>query len=202
MPTYHLAIDIGASSGRHILGHVEDGKIILEEVYRFPNGAAMQNGHLCWDIEQLFSEILTGMKACKDAGKIPVTLGIDNWAVDFVLLDENHHRIGDAVSYRDSRTEGMRSWVRQHISDEELYHRTGIQYQPFNTIYQLAAIRDDLPKAHSLLMIPDYFHFRLTGNKCFEYTNASSTGLVNAEKRPGTVSSLIFWAIPRHCFRN
>ena len=183
MHTYHLAIDIGASSGRHILGHVEDGTIILEEIYRFPNSAAMQNGHLCWDVDGLFSEILTGMAVCRDAGKIPVTLGIDTWAVDFVLLNAENHRIGDAVSYRDSRTEGMREWVRQRISDEALYRRTGIQYQPFNTIYQLAAIRDRLPQAHSLLMIPDYFHFLLTGNKCFEYTNASSTGLLNAEEK-------------------
>lgn len=181
--TYHLAIDIGASSGRHILGHMEHEKIILEEVYRFPNGAFEKNGHLCWDAAQLFSEILTGMKVCKDVGKIPVTLGIDTWAVDFVLLDEENHLIGDTVSYRDNRTNGMRDWVRQRISDEELYCRTGIQYQPFNTIYQLAAIRDILPQAHSLLMIPDYFHFLLTGNKCFEYTNASSTGLLNAAEK-------------------
>ena len=200
MHTYHLAIDIGASSGRHILGHVENGKIILEEVYRFPNGAAEQSGHLCWDVDALFSEILTGMQACKDTGKIPVTLGLDTWAVDFVLLDENNHRIGDAVSYRDSRTEGMREWVRQCIPDKELYRRTGIQYQPFNTIYQLTAIRDSLPQAHSMLMIPDYFHFLLTGNKCFEYTNASSTGLLNAAEKTWDRELIDLLGFPQQLF--
>lgn len=200
MHTYHLAIDIGASSGRHMLGHVEDGKIILEEVYRFPNGAAEKNGHLCWDVDQLFSEILTGMTICRDAGKIPVTLGIDTWAVDFVLLDAENHRIGDAVSYRDSRTDGMRDWVRQRISDEELYRHTGIQYQPFNTVYQLAAIRDSLPQAHSMLMIPDYFHFLLTGNKCFEYTNASSTGLLDAAEKTWDRELIDLLGFPQQLF--
>lgn len=181
--TYHLAIDIGASSGRHILGHLEDGKIILEEIYRFPNGAEMKNGHLCWDVDGLFQEILNGLKACKTAEKIPATLGIDTWAVDFVLTDKNGTRLENAVAYRDSRTQGMDSILEETISFRELYEKTGIQKQPFNTIYQLRALGDDLKKADTLMMIPDYFHFLLTGVQKFEYTNASSTGLLNAEKK-------------------
>ena len=200
MYTYHLAIDIGASSGRHILGHLDDGKIILEEIYRFPNGAEMKDGHLCWDVDALFVSILNGLKACKAAGKIPTTIGIDTWAIDFVRLDSENHRLGDVVAYRDHRTEGMRDWVRSRIPDEELYARTGIQYQPFNTIYQLAAIRDILAETDSILMVPDYFHFLLTGNKCFEYTNASTTGLLNAAKKTWDYDLIDTLGYPRRLF--
>ena len=134
MQQYYLAIDIGASSGRHILGSVQDGKIVLEEIHRFPNGMSEKNGHRCWDVDKLFQEILTGMKKCKELGKIPVSVGIDTWAVDFVLLNEKDERIGDAVGYRDSRTEGMDEEVYRIIPEEELYGRTGIQKQIFNTI--------------------------------------------------------------------
>ncbi len=184
---YYLAIDIGASSGRHILGHVEDGKLILEEVYRFDNLQVHKNGHDCWDMDNLWIGIIGGLKACKAAEKIPTTIGIDTWAVDFVLLDENDAVIGDAVAYRDSRTEGMREIVNAAIPVQELYARTGIQYQPFNTIYQLTALKRERPeqleKAKRFLMIPEYFNFRLTGVKCNEYTNASSTNLVNAKTK-------------------
>ena len=104
---YYLAVDIGASSGRHMLSHLENGKIVLEEIYRFPNGMIEKNGHKVWDVDQLFQEVLTGMKKCAMVGKIPYSMGIDTWAVDFVLLDENDERIGDAVAYRDARTTGM-----------------------------------------------------------------------------------------------
>ena len=184
---YYLAIDIGASSGRHILGHVEDGRLILEEVYRFDNLQVHRKGHDCWDMENLWNGIIGGLKACKASGKIPVTVGIDTWAVDFVLLDEKDAVIGDAVAYRDSRTEGMREIVNQIIPAEELYARTGIQYQPFNTVYQLTALQREYPeqleKARRLLMIPEYFNFKLTGVKINEYTNASSTNLVNAAEK-------------------
>ena len=187
MRKYYLAIDIGASSGRHILGHVEDGKIVLEEMYRFDNKQVHRNGHDCWDMNNLWSGILGGLKACKDAGKIPETVGIDTWAVDFVLLDADGGLIGDAVAYRDSRTDGADKIVESVVSPAELYARTGIQKQMFNTVYQLAALRrehpEQLAQAASLLMIPDYFNFLLTGVKKQEYTNATSTNLVNARAK-------------------
>lgn len=187
MRNYYLAVDIGASSGRHILGAVKDGKLILEEVYRFENRQIHQNGHDCWDMEHLWQGILDGLKKCGELGKIPSTIGIDTWAVDFVLLDENGGRIGDAVAYRDSRTEGMDRIVEAVISPEELYRKTGIQKQSFNTIYQLTALKREAPeqlvRAHKLLMIPDYFNYLLTGVKKQEYTNATSTGLVNAAEK-------------------
>lgn len=185
MQQYYLAIDIGASSGRHILGSVQDGKIVLEEIHRFPNGMSEKNGHRCWDVDKLFQEILTGMKKCKELGKIPVSVGIDTWAVDFVLLNEKDERIGDAVGYRDSRTEGMDEEVYHIIPEEELYGRTGIQKQIFNTIYQLMAVKkqnpEQLEQAKTFLMIPDYFHFLLSGVKAVEYTNASTTQLVSPD---------------------
>ena len=183
MKNYYLAIDIGASSGRHILGHMKDGKIVLEEIHRFPNGNIMRDGELIWDIDTLLEEVLTGMRKCKEAGKIPVSVGIDTWAVDFILLDENEKRIGNAVGYRDSGTRGMDKEVYKIISQSELYQRTGIQKQIFNTIYQLMAWKKKkeelFSKAKSMLMIPDYLHYRLSGSKATEYTNATSTQLVS-----------------------
>ena len=183
MSSYYLAVDIGASSGRHILGHMEKGKMVLEEIHRFPNGNVEKDGELTWDVEELFREILTGMKKCKEAGKIPVSIGIDTWAVDFVLLDKEDRRIGNAVGYRDSGTRDMDRKVYEYIPEEELYARTGIQKQIFNTIYQLMAWKErkaeQFAKAETMLMIPDYLHFLLSGVKATEYTNATTTQLVS-----------------------
>lgn len=183
MERYYLAIDIGASSGRHILGHMEEGKMILEEIHRFPNGLEKKDGEQCWDFERLFKEILVGMSRCKELGKIPVSVGIDTWAVDFVLLDQEGMVLGNTVGYRDKRTEGMDDEVYQIIPEEDLYERTGIQKQIFNTIYQLMAVKrkkpEDMEKAESLLMVPDYLHSLLCGVKATEYTNATTTQLVS-----------------------
>lgn len=187
MDKYYLAIDIGASSGRHILSHMENGKIVLEEIYRFPNGMEEHEGHKVWNVDGLFEEIKTGMKRCGELGKIPVSVGIDTWAVDFVLLDQNDERIGDAVAYRDERTKNMDERVYELITEKELYGRTGIQKQIFNTIYQLMALKTKEPEAlrtaSKLLMIPDYFHFLLTGRAVTEYTNATTTQLINAQSK-------------------
>ena len=181
---YYLAIDIGASSGRHILGHMEKGRLITEEVHRFDNAQVSRNGHDCWDIDRLWTGILDGLKACKAVDKIPITLGIDTWAVDYVLLDANDQILGDAVAYRDSRTRGMDTVLESKVSQEELYARTGIQKQDFNTVYQLLSQQQEHPEqleaAKALLMIPEYFNFLLTGVQINEYTNATSTNLVNA----------------------
>lgn len=187
MTTYYLAIDIGASSGRHILGHLENGKMVLEEIHRFSNGNVEKDGELTWDVDTLFAEVIAGMKKCKELGKIPVSVGIDTWAVDFVLLDENNQRIGNAVGYRDSGTTGMDEEVYRTIPLDELYARTGIQKQIFNTIYQLMAWKKRKPelfaKAKNMLMIPDYLHFLLSGVKATEYTNATTTQLVSPETK-------------------
>ncbi len=184
MNTYYLAVDIGASSGRHILGHLENGRLVLEEIYRFANGLRKTKAGLCWDLPALLREIKTGIRRCGELGKLPVSMGIDTWAVDYVLLDEHDQVLGDTYGYRDSRTAGMDQLVYQSVPEEELYRRTGIQKQVFNTIYQLKADQIKRPEllrqAKTFLMLPDYFHFCLTGVKRSEYTNATSTQLVNA----------------------
>jgi rhamnulokinase len=182
-----LAVDIGASGGRHILGGMENGRLALREVYRFNNGMLQRNGHLCWDSDALFSHILKGLRICGETGTLPESVGIDTWGVDFALLDADSRLLGETVAYRDKRTDGMEAVLARSLPFDELYARTGIQRQPFNTIYQLAALRKDAPEqlenAVSLLMMPDYFGFLLTGEKRQEYTNATTTGLVSAEAR-------------------
>lgn len=183
--TYHLAIDIGASSGRHILGYTENGKLVLEEVHRFENYITDENGTLVWDINHLVSEVKAGIAKCKTVGKIPSTIAIDTWGVDYVLLDENEEEILPAVSYRDSRTFAVMDEVAELISQEELYARTGIQKQNYNTIYQLYCDQKSgkLESAKHLLMMPSYLSFKLTGIIKNEYTDASTTNLVNAETK-------------------
>ena len=185
MNKYYLAIDIGASSGRHILGWMENGKMILEEIYRFKNGAENKGDKLVWNDKELFNSIVAGIKKCKEIGKIPCSIGIDTWGVDYALLDENDNLIGEVYSYRDNRTQAVIDEVHSIISEEELYKRTGIQKQVFNTIYQLYCDKKSgkIDGAKSFLMMPDYLHFLLTGVKRNEYTNASTTGLLNAKTR-------------------
>ncbi len=183
MTKYYLAVDIGASSGRHMLAHMEDGKMILEEIYRFENGMDVVNGHRYWNTERLFEEIKNGLKKAGEIDKIPVSMGIDTWAVDYVLLDAENKPVGKTYGYRDSRTAGMDEEVYAIISESDLYARTGIQKQIFNTIYQLMAVKKNEPEvleqAETMLMLPDYFHYLLTGVKMQEYTNATSTQLIN-----------------------
>lgn len=202
---YYLAVDIGASSGRHILSHLENGKIVLEEIYRFENGIKEVDGFKTWDASELFQHILTGMKKCKEIGKIPVSMGIDTWAVDFVLLDKEDNPIGPVVAYRDGRTKDMDKEVYKLISEEDLYHRTGIQKQLFNTIYQLMAIKVKQPKmldeAEHMLMIPDYFHYKLTGQKIQEYTNATTTQLVNPQTKNWDYELIDLLGYPRKIFK-
>ena len=187
MGAYYLAIDIGASSGRHILAHMESGKLILEEMHRFPNGLCDRDGEKCWDYEALFNEIKTGLRKCKEAGKLPVSVGVDTWGVDFVLLDENDEVLGNTVGYRDDRTQGMDDEVYKIIPEEELYARTGIQKAIFNSIYQLMAVKKGHPEyleaAKTFLMVPDYFHYLLSGIKSNEYTEATTGQLVNPETK-------------------
>ena len=182
---YYLAIDIGASSGRHILGWMQEGKLVLEEIHRFKNGAEKVDDKLIWNVDSLFSSIVEGIKKCKELGKIPYSIGIDTWGVDYALLDENDKLISEIYSYRDDRTLSVIDKVHAIVNEEETYNRTGIQKQVFNTIYQLYSDKETgkMDKACAFLMMPDYLHFLLTGEKRNEYTNASTTGLLNAKTR-------------------
>lgn len=204
MDTYYLAVDIGASSGRHILGHIEDGRIVMEEIYRFENGMEKKDGHLLWDTKRLFAEIINGMKICKQLHKIPTSMSIDTWAVDYVLLDKEDKILGSAYGYRDDRTAGMDEEVYRLIPEKELYKRTGIQKQIFNTVYQLMAVKQHTPeyleKAEVFLMLPDYFQFLLTGRKMSEYTNGTSTQLVSPSKKQWDMELIRKLSYPEHIF--
>lgn len=206
MKNYYLAVDIGASSGRHILATLEEGKIMLSEVYRFQNGMQEKNGALCWDFDRLFAEIKQGMKKCKEIGKIPVSMGIDTWGVDFVLLDGKDRVLGQTVGYRDCRTQGMDKSVESIISQEKLYERTGIQKQIYNTIYQLQAIKENNPEylehAESILMTPDYFHFLLTGVKKMEYTIASTSQMLSAKTDDWDMDLIRMLRFPERIFKS
>ncbi len=185
---YYLAVDIGASSGRHIVAYLEDGKMVTEEIYRFQNGpedwtAKDGKTHLTWTQERLFGEILNGLKKAKELGKVPCSVGIDTWGVDYVLLDEKDEVIDCTYCYRDHRTDATVPEVHAKLPFADLFDRTGIQFATFNTVYQLL---DDvktgrMEKAKTFLMLPDYFHYRLTGVKKQEYTNATTTGMVNSK---------------------
>ncbi|MBP5600313.1 MAG: rhamnulokinase [Lachnospiraceae bacterium] len=205
MSDYYLGIDIGASSGRHILSWLEEGKLKMEEVYRFKNFMDDSYNEATWDVDRLFEEIINGLKKCKEIGKIPKCVGIDTWGVDFVLLDEKDKRIGNAVCYRDKRTNGMDKEVYKYISEDDLYKRTGIQKQLFNTIYQLMALKvrkpGELNKADSMLMMPDYFNFLLSGVKKQEYTNATTGQLVNPDTKDWDYELIKLLGYPEKIFK-
>lgn len=202
MKKYYIAIDIGASGGRHIAGWLEDGQLQLKEIYRFENGPVQRDDQLVWDVDALFAHILKGLKEAVRQGIVPQSVAIDTWAVDFVLLGQNGKRLGEAVSYRDKRTQGMDQVLQGYISEGELYARTGLQKQPFNTVYQLLALQKEnaLENAQELLMLPEYFAYLLTGRKLREYTNASTTNLVNAVTRDWDWQLIDTLQLPRRLF--
>lgn len=200
---YYLSIDIGASSGRHILSSVQNDKLILEEVYRFENGMTEKDGHLVWDYKKLFSDILQGMKECKKAGKIPVSVGIDTWGVDYALIDKTGEVIGDVFAYRDGRTAEPIKKLHSKIPFETLYERTGSQFQIYNTIYQLYTdkLSGKLDNAERFLMMPDFFNYLLTGVMKNEFTNASTTGLMSAKTREWDMQTVRELELPEKLFK-
>ena len=178
---YYLAIDIGASSGRHIVGWMEKGALQTEEVYRFPNGVEQEDGHLTWNAGKLFREVKAGLRAAFERFPNISSLSIDTWGVDYVLL-KGDEEVWPCHAYRDSRTEAVIPEVHEKMSFSQLYARTGCQFQPFNSLYQLY---DDLKKGRlegvtDALMVPEYLMYKLTGVKAREYTNATTMGMVNA----------------------
>lgn len=199
---YYLAVDIGASSGRHLLGWLEDGHLITEEIYRFSNAPKSGASGLVWDVERLYEEIVNGLAKAGEMGCVPYSVGIDTWGVDYVLLDKNDTVLGDAFCYRNQRTAEAVPRVHAVLPFESLYEKTGIQFASFNTVYQLFCDKESgkLDRAESLLMLPDYFHFRLTGVKRQEYTNATTTGMVNAETHTWDTDIIDALGFPKKLF--
>lgn len=178
------AADLGASSGRVIAGQIVEGCLRLHEVSRFVTSFAEDSasGYLCWAIDTIEEEVRRGIELA--SAQFPIaSVGVDSWGVDYVLLDAELKRVGNAICYRDSRTEGMIERVTARMPAAEIYGRTGIQFQPFNTIYQLAETAAQKPEwvsqTRHLLMIPDYLHYRLSGVLSNEYTNSTTTQLLS-----------------------
>ncbi|WP_448336881.1 rhamnulokinase [Chloroflexus aurantiacus] len=199
---HFIAIDIGASSGRVILGRWDGTRFTLEEIHRFPNGMIERDGHLFWDVNRLWQEVQHGLRAYArhEQSSRLASIGIDTWAVDYGLIDETGHLIGDPFAYRDARNEGMAGQVDTIIPPTELYERTGLQRLPFNTLYQLYAERqgERLPRAATMLLIPDLFHYWLTGKRVAEYTNASTTMFLDARRRVWATDLLERLGLPTH----
>lgn len=199
---YYLAIDIGASSGRHIIGYADaDGKLVTEELYRFPNGMKQENGHLVWDTEALLSSVLEGIKVCFARYPKIESLSIDTWGVDYVLL-KGDTPVAPTYAYRDDRTAPAIEAVHKILPFDKLFDKAGIQFQPFNTVYQLYddLCRGRLDGVTDFLMIPEYLMYRLTGVKKKEYTNATTMGMVNAEKRAFDMDIVRTLGLPEHLF--
>lgn len=178
---YYLAIDIGASSGRHILAHLKDGEILFEEIYRFDNRVMNKNDSLLWDIDYLLENIICGLKKCKKIGKIPIGVGIDTFGVDYVLLNKEDNIIGDIYSYRDKRTIEAKRKFSKVLNSHEQYELTGIQPQVYNTLYQLYSdkLNQRLKNVSTILLLPSFLNYYLTGIKRNEYTISTTTGIID-----------------------
>lgn len=189
------AVDLGASSGRVMLGRVGSGLVELTELHRFPTGARPRSGGgFRWDIDEILAETSRGLRLAEQAA--PVSIGLDSWAVDYGLIGADGELDGDVRSYRDPRTDGMADVLRERIDDRSLYDITGLQHLPFTTIYQLLAEPPERLKDHTLLLVPDLLTYLLTGERGAEVTNASTTGLLDATSRTWSAEVLSRSGIP------
>ncbi|MHC4181346.1 MAG: FGGY family carbohydrate kinase, partial [Planctomycetota bacterium] len=180
----YLAIDMGASSGRHLLGLFDGRRIRLEEVYRFENGAVEVHGSLYWDLLGLWSHVRQGLQAAGTQwGGQVAGIGVDTWGVDYGLLARGDQLLGNPYHYRDARTNDILQKAFAIVPREEIFRHTGLQFMQFNTLYQLLAMRLSgsplLEIAETMLMVPDLFHWLLTGVKCNEMTEASTSQFYN-----------------------
>jgi len=198
---YALAIDIGASSGRHIVGWLENGEIQTKEVYRFPNGVTEQDGHLVWDVEALLGFVKSGIAEATKAFPEIESLSIDTWGVDYVLL-KGGEEVKPVYAYRDSRTETVIPAVHEKMPFAELYRHTGCQFQPFNTVYQLYddKCKGRLEGVTDFLMIPEYLMYKLCGTKAKEFTNATTMGMIDASTLEFDTEIISRLGLPEHLF--
>ena len=198
-----LAIDMGASSGRHVVGSFDGRRLRLEEVYRFQNGPVEVGNRLYWDLLGQWTHIRTGLYAAASRFNANVvSVGVDTWGVDFGLLDRNDDLVGHPYHYRDHRTDGMMERAFQIVPREEIFRQTGLQFMQLNTLYQLLAMKEShsplLDIADRLLMMPDLFHWMLTGEKCNEFTDATTTQFFNPKERRWATELLEQFGLPTH----
>lgn len=199
----YLAVDLGASSGRVLAGLFDGRRLRLEEVHRFENGAVDLAGSLQWNVLGLWQHILTGLRAARSKyGDRIQSVGVDTWGVDFALLGRDDVLLGNPVSYRDKRTEGMMDRAIAQLGREEIFAHTGLQFMPINTLYQFMGLKAQnspwLEAAKSFLMIPDFFHWLLTGVKANEVTNATTTQFFNPVRRGWATELLDKLQLPTH----
>ena len=201
MPKYYLAIDIGASSGRHMIGWMEDGTIHTKEVFRFPNGVEQRDGHMIWNLDALTGYVKEGIRKAKSEFPKIESLSIDTWGVDYVLM-QGDKEVLPCYAYRDSRTEAAIPQVHEKIPFSELYRRTGCQFQPFNTVYQLCEDKEvgRLEGVTDVLMMPEYLMYKLCGKKAREYTNATTTGMISATTGEYDTEIVKILDLPLHLF--
>lgn len=200
-----LAFDLGASSGRAVVGRLEDGKLVIEEIHRFSNDPVQAGSRLYWDILRLYHEIKQGLLKTKSLIDDPIeSIGIDSWAVDFGLIGEHGELLANPYHYRDHHTDDVMDRVFKIVPRDEIFARTGLQFLQFNTIFQLYAMKEAgsplLDSAKSLLMIPDLLRYFLTGVQKSEYTNASTTQLFHATKRQWDTELMDRLGLPKHVF--
>ncbi|MBE6428976.1 MAG: rhamnulokinase [Planctomycetaceae bacterium] len=200
----YLAIDMGASSGRHVLGNLKDKKLTLKEIWRFENGGTDVGGTLCWDLPALWKNVQAGLRAAADEldGEPLRSVGVDTWGVDFAMLDQNDQLLANPVTYRDNRTDGFPEAAFATVSRSEIFARTGLQFMQFNTLYQLIAMKKEdnplLNVGKSFLQIPDLFHWLLSGKKANEFTNATTTQFFNPLTGDWAWDLLEAFGIPTH----
>jgi rhamnulokinase len=200
-----LAIDLGAESGRAILGRMDD-RLILDEIHRFSNGPVRVGNHIHWDVLRLWTEIQNGLRiAAESAGNSLGGMGLDTWGVDFGLLDVSDQLIGNPFHYRDARTDGMVEAACQIVPRDEIYNQTGIQFMQLNTLFQLFAMRQEnnpaLESARTLLTMPDLFNFWLTGRKANEFTISTTTQCYNPREKQWASELLTALEIPGRIFQ-
>jgi rhamnulokinase len=199
MTADYLAFDLGAESGRAMLGRLRDRRLALEEIHRFPNQPLRENGSLRWDIRGLWAEM---RHALDRAPKALASIGVDTWGVDFGLLDANGELIENPYHYRDRRTEGVMDSVFARVSRERIYAATGIQFLPFNTLYQLYATAPEvIERSECLLMISDLLNYWLTGKRATEYTIATTTQMVDASTRAWAFDLIAELQLPARLFQ-
>ena len=202
-----LAIDLGASSGRGIIGTFDGEKITLEENHRFPNEPVMVAGQFTWDIVRILHEIKTSIRKCANSEDRDIdSIGIDTWGVDFGFLDKKGHLLSNPVHYRDLRTVGIPAYSEAIVSADEVYDITGIQVLELNSLYQLLAVQKNSPEildiATDMLFVPDLLNYFLTGYKQTEYTIASTSQLLDAKKRDWSYELIEKFGLPEKLFSN
>lgn len=204
-PVHLLAFDFGASNGRAVRGAFDGSRLSVTTAHQFPNGPVEFEGHLYWDLLRFLQEIEEGIrKSARESGVTPSAIGIDTWGVDYGLLDRQGDLLGNPYHYRDCRTEGMFEKAFERMPKAEIFARTGVAFQPFNTLFQLLAMRLQKPElldqARTLLMMPDLLAYALTGVRGTEYTDASTSQLLDASSHTWSAEVLAAMGIPRAMF--